>query len=380
MRELPAPGQRILSMAAEIAGLGPRLPGSKAERECHRLVAERLASTGGSIAVEEFEFLDWTPISQKLALTKTGYDIPARQLGYSADGELTGKTIYCGEGSEEDCRGAEGGIAICSGGLGSSNKFLHRIQKYRNAVEAEAVAFILVGESGHPAPHGMIRKRRRGRIPALTVAYDDARGRIGADRPSERLELSARSHVAEATSRNTLWQLGEGEEGVVICAHVDSWTPGAWDNASGTATLLELAHWLPRAGLRRPVTLCFAGAEEYGLFGSTSFCDRHAGEFSYAVNVDGVGLEGAELQARCSDRRLAAMPALHGVHSDLPLTPWGDHYSFYRAGIRTIFLTSGGISPVQHTTEDEPDRLNPGGLESSLALLRRIVSYMDSIL
>jgi Iap family predicted aminopeptidase len=249
---------------------------------------------------------------------------------------------------------------------------------YRNAVEAGALGFILAGEAGHPPPGGMIRKRRRGDIPAVSVSHEVAKKYLGKD--SGRFRLIVSNTVEEARSGNVVCRIGGGTPGIVVCAHIDSWSPGAWDNASGVAVLLELATVLKGEDLNHEVMLCFAGAEEFGLFGSRDFCQRHAPEIGLAINVDGVGLDGAEIQVRCSDRSLAGIPPLRGIYSDLPLTPWGDHFSFHAAGIPTLFMTSGGITPIQHTQEDSPKILNPEDLEASLFLLREIVTYEDSIL
>lgn len=373
-------GSRILDRVEHIVKLGPRLPGSEAERRCRDLIKEELDEIGGGTCeVEEFTFLNWIPVKQELVRIPDE-EIPVTQLGYSAEGDIEAALAHCGSGTEEECRGASGKIALCSSDLDGSIHFLHRIQKYRNAVRSGAVGFVLAGDAGHPPPEGMIRKRERGDIPAVSISYDAARKYLVMDRDTIRLKMSVRNTVREEQSGNVVWRTGKERPGTLLCAHVDSWTPGAWDNASGIATLIELAHELRTRNSRSEITLCFAGCEEFGLFGSRDFCLRHAPEFGLAINVDGVGLDGAEMQVRCSDRGLAGIPPLKGTFSELTLTPWGDHFSFHKAGIPTLFVTSGGINPAQHTTEDSPKILNPQDLEASLILIREIVAYQDSIL
>jgi Zn-dependent M28 family amino/carboxypeptidase len=333
--------------------------------------------SGGNCEVERFPFLNWIPVSQSLARLPGG-EIPVTQLGYSAVGEVEAELTDCGTGTKEECRGARGKIALCSSGLDGSLQFLHRIQKYRNAVRAGALGFLLSGEAGHPPPEGMIRKRAKGDIPAVSLTHEAARKNLFA-RETVRLRMSVSNTVREDQSANVVWRTGRGHPGVVLCAHMDSWTPGAWDNASGTAVLLELASEFVKHDYAREITLCFTGCEEFGLFGSRDFCRRHAKDFRLAVNVDGVGLAGADIQVRCGERDLAGIPPLKGTYSELPLTPWGDHFSFQKSGVPSLFLTSGGINPVQHTREDSPKILNPQDLEASLNLINEIVAYQLSI-
>jgi len=342
------------------------------------MIADRLDSLEvGETQTERFEFQGWVPLSQRLVSKRDGTEIPVDQLGYSAQGRVEAKPVDCGDGTKEECEGADGRIAICSSGWGSSGRFLHRIQKYRNASDAGAAAFILVGEPGHPAPLGMIRKGKTGKIPAVAVRFDD--GAKILRRHNDVLTLDVRNRNPTMVSQNITWRKAGASPGIVLCAHCDSWGPGAWDNASGVSLLLHLAKRMARVDLKSELVICFSGGEEYGLLGTKEFCTKHGQEFAFAVNVDGVGLRGGQLQARCSDFRLSRIPPLKRVYSELPLTPWGDHWSFHRSGIRTVFITSNGISPMQHTGEDQPERLGQQELEAALNLVIKIVSYLDSI-
>ncbi|MDD4602964.1 MAG: M28 family peptidase [Bacteroidales bacterium] len=69
------------------------------------------------------------------------------------------------------------------------------------------------------------------------------------------------------------------EEYVVLGAHYDSYTyygnaPGADDNASGTAGVLEVARILSQYEFERTIIYCAFSAEEYGLFGSEEYAKR----------------------------------------------------------------------------------------------------------
>jgi len=375
---LPSQGSSILGLAKEISLLGPRLPGTEAERKCLSLVSQRLARLGLSFEMDGFEFLDWHPIRQEF-IGPDGDSLQCSQLGYSPSGSFKAEIAYCGYGEADDFSDARGRIAVVESGWEGSRRFLHRIQKYRNAVDAGAGAFVLVGQPGRSAPRGIIRKRRLGQIPAISVPYNVGRTIVG-DSGRGIFAVTAESETAPAESANLVVDLGGLEPGVLLSAHVDSWTEGAWDNASGTALLLQLCSVLASKPTKHRLSLLFCGAEELGLFGSRRFVEQHKGEYAFAVNVDGVGLRGSRLQVRCSNPSLSKIPPLRGIYSELPLTPWGDHWSFHQAGIQTFFVTTNGANQIQHTEEDGPDCLDEKELESALHLVFKIVRYLDSII
>jgi FMN phosphatase YigB (HAD superfamily) len=92
--------------------------------------------------------------------------------------------------------------------------------------------------------------------------------------------------------RNVLCGAKPGEGGfVLVCAHYDSLSedpssraPGADDNASGIAVLLEVARILKTANLRRGVCYAAFGGEEQGLFGSEA-CAEIAGRDQWPIDV-----------------------------------------------------------------------------------------------
>ena len=98
------------------------------------------------------------------------------------------------------------------------------------------------------------------------------------------------------------------DEAVILGAHRDSWGPGASDNGSGSATLLEVARVfgeMAAAGSRPARTLMFGfwDAEEFGVIGSTEWAEEHAAWLSRSavayLNVD-VAATGARFNPAAS--------------------------------------------------------------------------------
>lgn len=101
------------------------------------------------------------------------------------------------------------------------------------------------------------------------------------------------------TTNRLFYPLGEASSYILVCAHYDSTSqepmtsaPGADDNATGVAVLLEISQALAGVKLQKGVILaCFSG-EEQGLLGSQVCADIAAKEgwrIDLVLNLDMVG-------------------------------------------------------------------------------------------
>jgi hypothetical protein len=110
-------------------------------------------------------------------------------------------------------------------------------------------------------------------IPVLMISRRDAQllrtagGSTGHTRVTLRLDAELESHV---TGYNVVGYLaGEKAGPIVVGAHHDGWFRGAFDNATGVASLLALAKGLVSSGRRPAHTIAFTSrtGEEYGRHG-----------------------------------------------------------------------------------------------------------------
>jgi hypothetical protein len=186
-------------------------------------------------------------------------------------------------------------------------------------------------------------------------------------------------------------------ETMVIGAHYDTKTgtgsPGANDNASGTATVLELARCLSDTALSiEPRFVLFGGEErlvegsDLHHFGSRYFVSglsssEKAG-LRGAVIVDMVGV-GGQLYARTMGvgpmnlcNSLMSFAAGRGIH--LPYLVGGslsDHEPFEAAGIPAVWLEVKD-DPYYHTSADSYDKINPAFIDLTGRLLEE---YLRSL-
>ena len=173
------------------------------------------------------------------------------------------------------------------------------------------------------------------------------------------------------------------QEILVIGAHRDHFGrqagllfPGADDNASGTAVMLEVARAFANAGAKSKRTILFVSfsGEEQGLVGSRLYLERSApliGSTKAMINIDHAGIGNGRLTIGVTgfEQRVAleAGQAI-GIADKLDLFgffPGGDHVPFKEVDIPTITIVSGGVHPHFHRPSDRADTLNPDILQTA---------------
>lgn len=183
----------------------------------------------------------------------------------------------------------------------------------------------------------------------------------------------------------------EPDSGIVVaCAHFDSYTdqgmtsaPGADDNATGTAILLELARVLNEYRFRRTIKLLAFSGEEQWMKGSYHWVDSVAVpqglDIEVAFNVDMIGYASDDVNDVVINTDVASRPfavLAESVNSwyDINLTLlnyldpdcYGDNTPFWEAGFKSTFALEdsewgiwNGSNPHYHTTHDTVGILAP---------------------
>jgi hypothetical protein len=213
----------------------------------------------------------------------------------------------------------------------------------------------------------------------------------GSHQTNQYASLHWKTTIREGLLTNVVGLIpGTGPDTIVIGAHRDHfgrpaglWFPGADDNASGTAVVLEVARALGKAGLRPKRTILFISfsGEEQDLLGSRLYTSRplfplastkaminidHAGVGSGRLTVGVTGLEKTTAQEAGRAAGLADKLDVYGFF------PGGDHVPFKEAGIPTIAIVSSGVHPHFHQPTDTADTIN-------LEILHTVARYVLAI-
>jgi hypothetical protein len=181
--------------------------------------------------------------------------------------------------------------------------------------------------------------------------------------------------------------LAPGDPHLVVGAHLDTvpQSPGAEDNASGVAVLVELARLAREGGTRLPVVfIAFAAEEPRGPtddehhFGSQEYVRRSAGAEADArrgmVSLDRVGAPGrvpvctGGLSPRRVQRELLAAAARVDVPARACENRTSDHWPFEKGG-ETVARIGGNPSPGYHSALDLPRLVSPRQLARTGAVV-----------
>ena len=165
---------------------------------------------------------------------------------------------------------------------------------------------------------------------------------------------------------------------VVVSAHYDHlgklgrdvYFPGANDNASGTAMMMQLAKSISQQPLKYTAVFIGFSGEEAGLVGSKYFTENPKvplKNIKFLLNLDmnGTGQEGIKVVNGAVDtlnfNKLKTLNQQNGMLL-ASVQPRGkaansDHYFFTEAGVPTFFIyTLGGVS-FYHDVYDRPETL-----------------------
>ena len=187
---------------------------------------------------------------------------------------------------------------------------------------------------------------------------------------------------------------GRTDDGpVLICGHYDTFwnTPGAYDNGSGTISLLLLAReWLQNPP-RRPVSITFFTAEEWHLAGSRSMVAESSFEqlaaLDFVINLDGlgrgdflelfIGPERFEEQVNEEIREFGNQTRnTLEIHSRFPPTYGTDHAAFYAAGVPSVHMTFNDLHRL-HQPDDLPNREIAANIAWTVELVRDLVERIE---
>ncbi len=349
-----------------------------------------------------------------------GFGIRARDLDYDdLDGlALTGRiaVVLEGEPGEDDPDSPfDGRRSTAHSGL--RQKLLH-------AREAGAVGVLVVrdGPLDGPDPRaepasdaGIVAARITSTVARALLGFDpiERRRAIDADHrprsgpgPDAPIELAVEIERERRTVHNIVGVLRArtATEAVVLGAHYDHLGyggagslaedpgaevhPGADDNASGTAAVLEVARALVAESrtrpLKRDVWFAWFAGEESGLLGSHHLVERPPlalGSVAAMVNLDMVGHlrddtlnvmgGGSAPQLEPLARRVLEARGLRGSFDGDAYGP-SDHTSFYAARVPVLFLFTGAHEHY-HKPSDTPDTLLYPGLATAAAVAGDLV-------
>ncbi len=274
-------------------------------------------------------------------------------------------------------------------------------------------------------PQGMIQAYRRG-LPGVRGVVVPVEGHLwwhvsGARNPSgklnimlkadllpkdaKKIKLNIESEFIENHQTQNLLGYVPGQTQpdsfFVFIAHYDhlgrmgknTYFPGANDNASGTATVLDLARYYTANPQMAHYTMVFilVSGEEAGLLGSFHNAENPLfalEKIKFLINMDmvGTGSEGlGVVNGKLFPDQFALLDSLNADKAYFPDLRAGgescnsDHCAYYRKGVPSFFIfTRGNENREYHNVYDTPNRLPFTRYEQLFGLLTDFVTALQA--
>lgn len=343
--------------------IGVRSSTSDGERRAAEYLAGEFRGAGYTVEIQRF------PVEVEVESTSVEsetFGAQAFMMRGSPQGEASGRLVFAGLGDAAAITAVDvtGAIVLLDRGIVTFSA------KVANAERAGAAGVVVV--NNEPGPFRASLGQLVTRIPSVSVALEQREALVAIAEAGGTLTIVAREGVMRGESQNVVARASDAPCRLYIGAHYDSVQrgPGANDNASGTAFIVELARAHRTDGL---CAVAF-GSEEIGLLGSLAFLERNDVSAALAMlNFDMQGLitepviiGDADLVATLAEilREAGGFPIRPG---DFPPFTSSDHVAFADAGVPAVTITSGDDAAI-HSPRDDFDHIDAQAIAIMFAI------------
>lgn len=378
--------------------IGPRLSGTPADERTVEYISGHFRHCGTQVEVQDFPCPGWEHEATELTLLTTsgpeplpafaqtfteGCDIEAELVGVSTRQEL------------ELAPDLEGKILLLHGEA-ASNLAADRNSTLLSVEGRGPRAVIVIGNSEMVSTK-LIRDPFL-RVPAAAVSHSV--GLRLRDNEGKRARLRIHARRYDSIGHNVIGRLpGEGKGHIVVAAHYDTAanSPGATDNASGTAVILELCQLFATADERKlGIDFIAYGAEEYGRhggnlggnLGSVEYVRRHPVETKEAravVEADCIGTVAIPPRVSVMGWSASQQEGILSVLKQFPrciadVRPETEvpRTALNLPGVPVMaFVNDYGKLPI-HTAQDTIDLMNPEEMAHNAQIIAAVVEHLSA--
>ncbi len=365
--------------------IGVRATGTEGERRAANYIRDQLTGYGYEASLQPFPFTQYVDVLSELeVVAPQARSIEALALVGSISGTAEGRLVSAGSGYPQDFPvGTDGSIVLVQRGE------IRFSEKVTNAANAGATAVIVYNNEPGVFPFQLSGESE---IPAVAISQEDGQAlldQLASLGPAAvTVRVSVQGETVTQQSQNVVARAPGHLCRVVVGGHYDSVPagPGANDNASGTATVIEIARVLAADGEFDDVCFALFGAEEIGLVGSAYYVGqltpgaKDALEAMLNFDMLAVGdtwpLVGSREIIDVATREAGSLGLTYSTAEALPENLGSDHANFIRAGIPSM-LFNCFCDRNYHTAQDrfefvEQERLSEAGA-LGLAIIRTLL-------
>lgn len=361
-----SPNRAAANVQALVA-LGPRVAGTPAAEQASAYLVEQYRKAGYATEVGTFEYQKTQDLGS--SLTVGDLRIVGRALSGSPAGQPTAPLVAVpGVGKPEDFAKTDvnGAIAIVRRGE------IPFFEKARNAKAAGAVGVVIVNSQP-----GELMGALAGEVEIPVLGLSGESGEPLLKKAStQRLQanLEVKTATRTVTGHNVIAHLPNVKKpSILLGGHYDSvrGSPGANDNASGTALVLDLARRFAGTPVANTAWFVAFDGEEDGLQGSRAFVKAAGSDFLSSLkamlNFDMVGVND-KLFVGGSEQLTAIAQKVDPKIATMRDSGRSDHRSFATAKVPVIFFYRG----------DDPNYHSPGDKQADPKLVEAMIPVVQS--
>ena len=383
--EIYPDGQRAYQFVADTAYV--RESGTKGEHKAAEYIlktAEQVAAMPGKAEyiqtprMEIFQCPDFQQKKAELVICQPyekSYPVRAYLNGACTLEEgITAPFFFVGKGDDISLSQAKGAVVMVCDPIREA-----MIDKIK---AAGILGFVTV--CGTPLDKGEDRipqqyRRKASDLPGASIHYLDALEIVEKEASLCRLNIR-QSEISRKSANVAVRILGKKypEEIVTVTAHYDSVPegPGAYDNMSGGAIVMEAFYYFAEHRPARTMEFIWFGSEEKGLVGSRNYVKSHEAEMRnhvFNLNVDLAGqLLGGNVLGVTADpsvcTELKALMEENRLGVTIKNQVWAsDSNTFAWKGVPALTLNRVGFG--MHTRHDTVEYISPRGLEEGAKTL-----------
>jgi aminopeptidase YwaD len=361
-----------------LVNMGPRVTGTPTNEKASAYIEQQYRQAGYRTRIQTFTYAKFRDSGSNLVVDRT--NIKANAFRGSAPSKLSARLVAIpnfGRANDFATVNVKGAIAVVKRGE------IRFTEKVANAVNAGAVGVVIVNNKSSRLAGGTLTEKSK--IPVLGISGDEGDKLIARSQAAPlTITLNANVQNTDVTGRNVIgYREGVTQPKVILGGHFDSveGAPGANDNASGTAVVLDIARKVANTPLARQAWFVAFDGEEDGLHGSRAFVDaatpQFLSELKGMMNFDMVGVNDKLLIGGSSE--LTKLAQVVEPKAELYGASYAngasDHAPFAAKGVPILFFYRG-MEPNYHTPNDKTidPKLLDETTQAGLDIFKRLIN------
>jgi len=378
--------------------IGPRPVGSLNNQRAQAYIADVFRSNKLLVSEPAFDCIDWH--GSKVTLTIDSTKINACISPLSVPCDIRTEMILAENISELENKNFENKIVVLSGELSKEALMPKNFVFYNPENHQKIIKFL-----ENKKPSGIVTIAHDDKavfpiiedgdfcIPSAYVSKSEGEKIISHINYEAALKIVSERKESQGANVIGLKQ-GKNKQKIVVCAHFDTkpTTPGAIDNASGTAVLLRIAELMRDKKIDNNLEfVAFNGEDYYSVPGQMQYLNDNVMEnIALVINVDGVGIKNRKIGVayiNIEESRREKFLELHHEYKNIrQIEPWvqGDHSMFTMQGIPALAITSEDIfdllESIIHSPEDTFDKVDHNLIEETARFVIDILLQIEKSL